>query len=120
MRYINTLNNIRNVDEIYQPEKRAEEIGLDIREVFSDGTLFGELLSNSIGEMIAYTLDKSGIDQAVIDGIVGLKGGFAKSVEEFIQSDEFVRPFSEKMAELEASRELSVAPEKSSDISPEM
>ena len=120
MRYINTLNNLRTVEEIYSPEQRAENIALDIREVLSDGTVFGELIANSVGETLAFVLDKSGIDQAIIDGIVKLKEVFAKDIENVLKSDEFVTPLSNALATKQMGREMALQEEKQQGKSPDM
>ena len=120
MRYINTLNNIRNVDEIYAPEKRAENIALDIREVLSDGTVFGELIANSVGETLAFAIEKSGLDQAVIDGILKIKEGFSKGVEDFLKSDEFVAPLSNALATKQMDREMVLQQDNQQGKSPDM
>jgi len=108
MSYKDTLDNL---DHIYEPELRADVIAQDIHDVFSDGSVFGELIANSVGEAIAQTIDKSGLDAVVNQGVDEMQSIVSEAVHNAINSEQFTHEFASSMARKEIDREMQNLPE---------
>ena len=110
MNYKDTLDSFADSEslttEIPLVGERAEEISQDMHNALSDGSVFGELFANSIGEAVAQAIDKSGLDNLANHLVEKAKTYAVDAVQEVIGSDKFVDSFSEKMAQAEATREL--------------
>jgi len=107
-------------DHIYEPEARSQEISEDIHSAFSDGSLFGELIANSVGEALSKSIDKSGLDAYISDNIDDLKDTVSDAIYGSMNSDEFVHKFAETMAQKEVDREMQNLPETATKEDKEM
>ena len=99
------------LDHIYEPELRAEEISQDIHDVFSDGSVLGELIASSVGEALAQAIEKTGLDNFINQGIDEVKFIASEAVHNAINSDQFTHEFASSMAKKEVERELLHFPE---------
>jgi len=114
MSYKETLNNFEQTDDMYGSDMRIQEISQDISAALNDDSLFGQLIANSVGEIIAQSIEKSGLDAFVNDGMDGTKSMVASAtheailgaVQDTINSQEFTVGLAGKMAEKEVEREL--------------
>jgi len=115
MNYQDTLSNFENNDHIYEPETRAEEISQDINAVLNDGSVFSQLIANSVGEALARAIDKSGLDAFVNGTIENLKSVSAEAVYDAMNSEQFTHEFAQSLsmslAQKEVDREIQNLPE---------
>ena len=111
MTYKDKLNSFSNDSLGLHSETRAQEISNDIRSAFGDGTVFGELIANSVGEALAKMIEKSGMDDLVSNGVEGLKNTIGQAASSAFKSDEFNDTLSHKMAQAEVDREMPRAQE---------
>ena len=101
------------LDHIYEAETRADEISQDIHAVLNDGSVFGELIASSVGEAIAKTIEKTGLDGFVNQGVEEMKHVVSEAVHNAINSDQFTHEFASRVAEKEIDRELQSLPDQS-------
>ena len=102
---------LEKLDHIYESEERADEIARDIHDVLNDGSVFGELIASSVGEALARTIEKSGLDGFVNQGVDEMKSVVAEAVHNAMGSDEFTHEFADLMARKEIDREMQQTPE---------
>jgi len=110
MSYKDELNNFEQADGMYGSDMRVQEISQDISAALNDDSLFGQLIANSVGEAIAHTIDKSGLDAFVTDSkhmiASATHEAILGAVQDTMKSQEFTVGLAGKMAEKEIDREL--------------
>ena len=105
MSYSDQLNNMQDFANDIK-ELRSEEISQDIHNVLNDGTVFGELIANSIGEAVATAIDKSGLDTAVTQAVSDLKSVVSEAANNAIKSPEFSQELGSKVADMQTDRDF--------------
>ncbi len=104
MSYRNRLDSLKNDKELFSADTRAEEIQKDMMNAFADGSVFGETIAEAVSSTIGKAIEKSGLDGLVSDGIDSFKSMVSEAVMSAFKNNDFVKSFSEKMAQSEAER----------------
>lgn len=80
MSYSEQLQQSQASNKVYDRDARKEEIANDIKDVLSDGTVFGDLIAESMATLLSKSI-------ATIEGKVGEKKDIALSAIKSIASD---------------------------------
>lgn len=104
MSYKNRLDSLKNDKELFQAMDRSEEIHKDMMNAFADGSVFGELVAEAVTNTVGKAIDKFGIDNVVTNNIDAFKSHVAEAVVDLVKDNDFLKGFSEKMAQQETER----------------
>jgi len=106
MSYKDTLNNFDQADHLHEPETRTEEISQDIHQVLNDGSVFSELIANSVGEGLAKAIEKSGLDSLSSGAVDNMTSTLSEAVHNAINGEQFTHEIAQGLAQKEVDREM--------------
>jgi len=89
-----------------EPETRADEISQDIHQVLNDGSVFSELIANSIGEGLTKAIEKSGLNSLSPKAIDNMTSSLSEAVHNAINGEQFTHEIAQSLAQKEIDREI--------------
>ncbi len=104
------------VEDSSFPASRAEDIKHDLKTVFEDGSVFGELVGEVASAVIGKMIQKTGLDDVVTMTTEGIKDVVKEAVSTVLESNVLLQQMSEDFAQKQADRTMGVEQERGKEM----
>ncbi len=104
------------VEESSFPADRAEDIKHDLKSVFDDGSLVGEMVGDIVSTTVGGMINKSGIDDFVDWTTDNIKSFVNEAVMTVLESNELLSQMADSLAQKQAEREVNNSQERSTEM----
>lgn len=104
------------VEESSFPSDRKEDIKHDLKAVFDDGSMIGEMVGDLVSTIAGGVINFTGVDDLVSWTTDNIKSVVKEAVMEVLGSNELLNQMAESLAEKQAEREAGMGQEKTTEM----